>query len=61
VNVYIRRFDTQEIVKIIDVRSPTPIQHGRFMLGLLRNMDTVNFYADDSEVTYPEAEPEVTA
>lgn len=53
-NVYVRRLQPgEEIVKTIEVGNPNPREHERFMLGLLRNMDTEHFYADDSEVDWP--------
>ncbi len=49
-NVYVRRLDTQEIVKTLPLRRlPTVRDHERFMRGLLTNMHA-KFYVDDSEV-----------
>lgn len=50
-NVYIRKIGTREIVHAIPISSPPSDRfHERMMIGLLTNMDTEHFYADDSEV-----------
>lgn len=58
VKVYVRTFITREVVKEIEVGTPSPRNHERFMLGLLRNMDQSRYFVDDSEVTFA-AEPGV--
>ena len=59
-NVYVRKLDTREIVHTIPYqRPPSDRSHERMMLGLLTNMDTDRFFADDSEVVTVEQAREV--
>lgn len=48
--VYVKRLDTREVVSEMEVNPLTTGQHERFMLGLLRNMDTNSYFVDDEEV-----------
>lgn len=49
--VYVKRIDNAEVVKEIEVRySYDSSMYDRFLMGLMRNMDTDRFYVDDSEV-----------
>jgi hypothetical protein len=49
-NLYVKSFDTGEVVKIIPLKSTGERHVERVMLGLLRNMNTDDYYIDDSEV-----------
>jgi hypothetical protein len=51
VNVYVRRVGTGEIEHTMPV--PLPCSEGRqerMVMGMLRNMNTEEFYVDDSEI-----------
>ena len=44
-NVYVTQIDTGEVVRAIEVKFPADSSQGeRFLMGLLRNMDTDRFY-----------------
>ena len=47
--LHIRRLDNREIVKSIEVANNNPRHLERVMLGLLRNMNTDEYFIDDSE------------
>ena len=47
--IHIKRFDTGEIVKSIEVQSDSPRHIEKVMRGMLRNMNTDDYYVDDSE------------
>lgn len=50
-NIYVKRRGTDEVVSQIPVSLPTSERTlERVMMGLLRNMNTDQFYADESEV-----------
>ena len=45
--LYVKRISNAEIVKEIEVKNENRYEH--VLSGLLRNMDTENFFVDDSE------------
>jgi len=47
--IYIKRISNDEVVKTIDVTGKSERHIGRCVAGILINMDTDNFYIDDSE------------
>ena len=49
-NIYVKRLGTNEVVDTIKFTGTSERKQERVMMGLLRNMDTDRFYADDSEV-----------
>lgn len=49
INIYVKRLGTGEIVDTIKVANPTSRKVEKVMRGLLMNMDTDEYYADDSE------------
>ena len=49
VNIYVRKMDTGEVVKTISLSNTSERHVEMVVRGLLRNMDTSNFYVDDSE------------
>ena len=49
-NLYVCRVGTQERVHTVDVHNKTGRAVEKVMLGMLRNMDTDNYYIDDSEI-----------
>ncbi|KKM18579.1 hypothetical protein LCGC14_1664310 [marine sediment metagenome] len=53
-NLYVKRFDTREVVSTIDLHGKTGDQAERVLRGLLRQMDTETYFVDDSEIEYPD-------
>jgi hypothetical protein len=51
-NIYVRDIEKREIVHTIEVTNPSPRKVARVVAGLLRNMNTKEFYVDDSEVDF---------
>lgn len=54
--VYVRDMTTGEIVETMHVNPRNERQHERFMLGLLRNMNTDRYVVDDDEVRFEQTE-----
>ena len=48
-NIYVRRFGTREIVSTIPVTQLTERHLEKCVLGLLRNMNTDDYFVDDDE------------
>ncbi len=48
-NVYIREITTREIVKTVEVKSPSPRYVEKLVRGMLRNLNTDDYFVDDSE------------
>lgn len=46
----IRRFDTREVVHSVALRSVTPCYVQKVMMGMLINMNTDDYFIDDSEI-----------
>jgi hypothetical protein len=49
-SLHVRRFDTREIVHSVELTSTNDRYVEQVMLGMLRNMNTEEYYVDDSEV-----------
>ena len=54
--LYVKELSTGNVVREIEVTNPYSTIRGELryevvMMGLIRNMDTDNFYVDDSEFT----------
>ena len=47
--LYIRRFDTREIVERVAVPRTDRRNVEKIMMGMLRNMNTEDYFVDDSE------------
>ena len=48
-SLHVRRLDTKEIVKSIEIQNDNQRYVEQVMMGLLRNMNTDDYYVDDSE------------
>ncbi len=51
-NLYVKRFDTREVVSTIDLHGRTGDRAEKVLRGLLRQMDTETYFVDDDEVDY---------
>jgi hypothetical protein len=54
IKVHVRRLSDREIVHSVEVNNPTERKVERVVAGMLRNMNTDEFFVDDSE-----ADPEI--
>ncbi len=49
-NLYVKRIDTGETVRTIDLRGRKGDAAEKVVMGLLRNMDRETYFVDDDEV-----------
>ena len=54
-NLYVRKLDTDEVVRTVPLSQTGDRYVEKVVSGMLRNMNTEKFYVDDSEA-YPNEE-----
>lgn len=55
-NLYVRDFATRSIVDTLDVTGRSERQIEKIMLGMLHQMNTDDYFIDDSECIFPDEE-----
>ncbi len=55
-NLYVKRLDTRETVSTIDLHGKTGSRADKVVRGLLRQMNTEEYFVDDSEIEYPDGD-----
>ena len=52
--LYVKRVADDEVVSTVDVTGRSETQIERIMSGMLRNMNTEEYYIDDAEIAFAE-------
>lgn len=53
-NLYIRDFATRSVIDTVDVTGRSERQVEKIMMGMLINMNTDEYFVDDSECVFPD-------